>query len=124
MVLDLLSKWHIFIDTLFENTIQKSRIKFQLKSNFWQFLKMLEIMLQHFWKMLEIHCIKNARNFKSTFDLRWAKGFIINHYHFLQLKISSMITSLHAKLTQKIALFFKILEQVMCICVSKNEIIF
>ena len=68
----LLFKWHFFIDTLFENMIQKSRIKFQLKSNFWHFLEMLEIMLQHFWKMLEIHCIKNARNQKSTFDLRWA----------------------------------------------------
>ena len=92
--------------------------------NFKHFLEKLEIMLQYFRKMLEIHCIKNARNFQSTFDSRWAKGCIINHYHFLQLKISSMITSLDAKLTQKIALFFKILEQVMCICVSKNEIIF
>ena len=39
--------------------------------NFQHFLEMLEIMLQHFQKMLEILCIKNARNEKSTFDLRW-----------------------------------------------------
>ena len=31
--------------------------------------------------MLEIHCIKNARNEKSTFDLRWAliRGRIGNY---------------------------------------------
>ena len=30
--------------------------------NFQHFLEMLEIMLLHFWKMLEIHCTKSARN--------------------------------------------------------------
>ena len=30
--------------------------------NFQHLLEMLEIMLQHFRKKLEIHCIKNARN--------------------------------------------------------------
>ena len=30
--------------------------------NFQHILEMLRIMLQHFRKMLEIHCIKNARN--------------------------------------------------------------
>ena len=39
--------------------------------NFQHFFEMLEIMLQLFWKMPEIHCIKNARNLKSIFDLRW-----------------------------------------------------
>ena len=32
---------------------------------------MLEFNLWHFQKMPEIHCIKNARNEKSTIDLRW-----------------------------------------------------
>ena len=39
--------------------------------NFRHFLEMLELNLWHFWKMSEIHYIKNARNQKSTFDLRW-----------------------------------------------------
>ena len=38
--------------------------------NFQHFLEMLEIMLQHFRKVLEIHCIKNARNKVNL--LRWA----------------------------------------------------
>ena len=40
--------------------------------NFKHFLEMLEIMFQHFRKILEIHGIKIARNETSTFDLRWA----------------------------------------------------
>ena len=40
--------------------------------NFRHFLEMLEFNLWHFCKMSEIHDIKNARNYKSTFDLRWA----------------------------------------------------
>ena len=34
--------------------------------NFKHFLEMLEIMMQHFRKMLEIHCIKNARSKNLT----------------------------------------------------------
>ena len=48
----------------------------------WLLVKMSQIFLsifteipyirfQHFQNMSEIHCIKNARNLKSTFDLNW-----------------------------------------------------
>ena len=37
--------------------------------NFLHFFEILEIILQHFEKKLEIHWIKNARNYKSIFDL-------------------------------------------------------
>ena len=40
--------------------------------NFRHFLEMLEFNLWHFGKISEIHYIKNARNYKLTFDLRWA----------------------------------------------------
>ena len=39
--------------------------------NFRHLLKMLEFDLWHFWKMSKIHCIKNVRNYKSTFDMSW-----------------------------------------------------
>ena len=39
---------------------------------FKNFLEMLKIKIKHFPKMSQIHYIRNARNFKLTFDLRWA----------------------------------------------------
>ena len=49
--------------------LDPTQVKFRLlissifdAMNFQHFLEMLEIMLQHFRKKLELHCIKNARN--------------------------------------------------------------
>ena len=53
-------KWRFLISSIFD------------AMNFQHILEMLEIMLQPFQKMLEIHCITNARNQLLTFDLRWA----------------------------------------------------
>ena len=39
--------------------------------NFQHFSEMPYFKFQHFQKMPEIHFTKNARNYKSTFDLSW-----------------------------------------------------
>ena len=51
----------------------KSNVDFSIfdQMNFQHFLEMLKHNLQRFQKMLEIHCIKNARNQNLTFDLSW-----------------------------------------------------
>ena len=61
--------------------------------NFQHFLEMLEIMLQHFRKMLEIHCIKDARNQKSTFDLSLAQEISLGLIRALRKVVPSTLKS-------------------------------
>ena len=43
--------------------------------------------------MLEIHCIKNARNEKSTFDLRWGHSAIwVSHFYISNQWLKSMFS--------------------------------
>ena len=72
--------------------------------NFRHFLEMLKLDLWHFWKMSEIHCIKNARNQKSTFDLRWTLYFSVVSAYFSILKYAKplFLEGLAHQITQAI----------------------
>ena len=85
---------------MMKNTIGPTQVKCGLLisdifylMNFRLFLEMLEFNSWHFWKMSEIHCIKNARNQKSTFDLRWALD--INKWNFSKIHKNSWCQILH-----------------------------